>query len=64
MKTLELLEDMESPNTPGKIWRKEQLVYDLDDDYAQTLIDSGKAKIWIPPPPEPPKQEAPKRRKQ
>lgn len=63
MKTLELLEDMESPNTPGKTWRKGQLVYDLADDYAQTLIDSGKAKVWMPPPPPPPPPPKPRKLK-
>lgn len=65
MKVLELLDEMESPNTPGKIWRKGQLLHDLANDYAQTLIDSGKAKIWTPPPPpELKEQETPKKRKQ
>lgn len=60
--TLELLEDMESPNTPGKIWRKGQLV-DVNETYGQTLIDGGKAQIWTPPPPDTKEKEAPKKRK-
>lgn len=63
MNVLELLEDMESPNTKGKIWRKGQLLYDLAKDYAESLIESGKAKIWTPPT-EPEKKETPKKRKQ
>ena len=62
---IELLQDMPSPNTPGKTWRKGQLV-DVSDDYGNTLIESGEGKKWVPPPPEPPetrKSEPPHRRK-
>lgn len=41
---IELLEDMESLITPGKQWRKGQLL-DLDNESAENLIKGGKAKI-------------------
>lgn len=59
---IELLQDMPSPNTPGKTWRAGQLV-DVSEDYGKTLIESGQGQIWTPPPPEPKEKETPKKRK-
>ncbi len=54
---IELLENMESPITPGKEWRKGQLA-DLDKESAEKLIAEGKAKLSDAPQPakEPPKR--------
>lgn len=41
---IELLEDMESPITKGKQWRKGQLAY-LDNDSSKALVKAGKAKV-------------------
>lgn len=60
---IELLQDMPSPNTEGKTWKKGQLV-DVSDDFGKGLIESDQGKLWTPPPPEPKKEETPKRRKQ
>lgn len=57
---LELLVNMESPNTPGKEWRAGQLI-DVTEAYANQLIEEGKAKKYEAPPPV--AKEAPKKGK-